>query len=512
MLKSLPKDSVAKLKAAIAERVKAEKRVTDNYESELAEVDDRFDVVNTELKMRYEKIVSKIKEEFDLLVAESEAEHEEKCSQLETEFANTRNDVEDHYQEEMAAADKRRKDEQWEATALFDTTEKKIKKELGGLSQQREQAEKSVGAALEQVNEIIQDGFTVLARRRVSRLPVDFDPPAPVVTSLSALEQLQNLQAQAIDKVDEVRGQLIGKLYSGFMPVVVLMASWLAAILPIGLIMKLSPLADSTLPDWSNLLWITYSGCAGVVLAVLFLGLLYPAARKQSSSMYVVLTRISSQAENIHRQAIASLDEQIRNRNEKVKQSFTEGLSGHNVEADKAEQIHQEKVSEATTRRDRALEAANDVFPRRIEELKEAHNKQIDQLNHGYPPRLEVFSSEYERDIQSLANERQERHQELQSQQQQQWQEMADSWKASLDELEQVALRRAERPLAVLGVQVELEEWVARCALRRLGAPSWRLELGRCQVCSVGGARRPQAVASAGAGHRCRVPAPEHAG
>ncbi len=415
------KQALGDLKRQIATRVEAESSIEATYEAAIAQAErDAIDALH-ELQERYGREASRLQSEYDQRRRQATSDFESNFAATESEYETRLQDIEREFESQLAAAEQVRQEAMLEATAVFDTAEKRLNQELATLKKKSSAFKIQLEEVAEDIETTVAAGIESLESRRLWRT----FPDAELVTSDTdqPVARLKELQEESEEQFATLQGQIVAELFGGMRPLWLLLACWVLLAMPTVLIFGFA---------WSDFRWLIVSGLAAVIVTALALGGLYTIASRQTAAAHAALQRIGLEARSLFDRAKSSLEAELRQRQETCQQRYAETMARKNQDTESAEKNFQSIKETAGEEKEKQLAETNEKFPALLAELTKHRDAAIRELDEKYPPQLTALKEDFERKKKHIEAARDQRKSEIESEQQRQWQAMVHGWREGL--------------------------------------------------------------------------------
>lgn len=234
-------------------------------------------------------------------------------------------------------------------------------------------------------------------------------PGADTVEQASA--RVSELIEAVRDAAIALHRQKLPRLFESGYPAVVLLLTWLVAVVPSGLAF-----------GWRGWHWLAASGAASLFATAGLLSWLWPWARRQSGEQFQHVRQLAADARQAMEDAVAAARERGRREALAIVAERDEELAAVH---DKLHAI----VDEKERWKESEIGRAGQTFPSRLAELRDALHRGLAAAEQKYKRSLAALTEEHDRQVGENRRQYDERCAELPSQHEQSWEALAEQWR-----------------------------------------------------------------------------------
>ena len=390
------------------ERAQTEERVAATLSRELkaAEASYRGHVsrVTTDFGLRRRQLEN----EFAQAKQQAADTYQDKTTRLKHGFEEKRTQIETTYKNSALAIERRKKESEWQALAVFDAAKDQPQQML-------DQAGKRLLSRRQQKEGLARDANTLMAMRRLLKPAKNLEPQFDYAVEPPPSGQAEEAQQANLNRLrQEVLDLQAQKLPSIFLEGIRPWGWWIFACLA-------TAAASGTLVDWSPGQTSLLGLGLGTALSGIFYFLVAGKAKLQSLGQFAQIVGLLQQADELERTAEDEAREVSRLKAEQINQAKHDALAAA-----------QEKRDRDTAKNEARRQAESDHIQRLLDEgMASAQQKRDEALATAeatFPPQLDELAQE-RRDEERQNVERFEQHKnQVQTQHDQAWQSMAEKW------------------------------------------------------------------------------------
>ena len=334
--------------------------------------------------------------------------HQARIKQLHKAFAEKQAEIETTYKNTALAIERKRKEAEWQALAVFDGAKDRPQQML-------DQANKRLHTRHQQKEGLHRDAHTLIAMRRLKKKAQSVEPLIDAAWQPPQFGQAENVQQAHLTQLHDAvialhKQRLPSLLLNGLRP----LGWWLLACLAAA--GGSFALLDTT-PGQTSLIGVA----VGTVLIVVVYLLLGKKMKQQSLDQFAHILGLLQRAEELETITQEEVRELSRREAERINQAKNDALATAKANRDR-------DTAKNDARRQAETEHINRLLKEGLASAKQACDEALAAAEATYPPQLEALALERRNEEEQNEQRHSEHRTRVQATHDSDWQTMSDRW------------------------------------------------------------------------------------
>ncbi|MEM8947285.1 MAG: FtsK/SpoIIIE domain-containing protein [Planctomycetota bacterium] len=387
------------------ERADAETRVANTLSTEMMAAESNYQGRTAALKTDFGLRRRDLENEYAQTKQDAADQHHAKVNKLQSNFDEKDSQSQSTYKQTAIAIERKRKEAEWQALAVFDAAKDKPQEML-------DQAEKRLLTRNQQVTGLRRDANTLMEMRRLHKKADDIEPISEEATLEGTPEEQQqsNLNTLHQSVIDLQNQRLPSLLLEGIRPI----GWWVFACVA-------SAAAAGSFVNWSLTMTPLIGVIAGSVAAALVSFLVGGKAKQQSYDLFARIQGLLLQADELEIAARSDAQEKSRLEAERIQKKKDDDFAAAKANRDQA-------TAKNEARRQAEAEHLQKLLTEGNAKADQTRDSAIAAADEKYPPLLDQLAREREAENEKNQQHYEQRKQLAQSAHDSAWQELADQW------------------------------------------------------------------------------------
>ena len=408
-------------------RAQEETRLATTLAAELATAEKEYQLTSNRLTKSFTERRRVLENEFAEAKLIAGQQYRETKQELSDHRQAAQSKIEVDHKHLLLGIERRYKEKQWEAMAVFDASKDTPQQML-------DQAAKRINARKSQVDSLLKDANTLLSMRRLSK-HIREVPPGSSSLSETDSSVPRDCEDQQQTRLAELHRSVLD-LQAQKLPSLLFEESRYAVWFILAAVLMFVP----------ALLIVNYSLLSAAVLApvlgAILTGLAYlilgPKARGATLATYKTILSLASDSNRLADQSRQEAQARSRQAADEILRQKQAGLSAAQESRDRA-------VTEGETRKQQLLSEAQKRFDQKEAQLEEQWESTRTATQEKYPPLLEQLASDRQAALQQNEDQFQNLKERAQGGHDTAWRAMADLWLNGFQEIsDELAAMRAK--------------------------------------------------------------------
>jgi DNA segregation ATPase FtsK/SpoIIIE, S-DNA-T family len=424
------KSEILALLSAIRERARAEEKL----EADFADDGSAQRALQATLKSttsRYDADRSRVQEEYEAARSEVEAQFQRDDGSIRADYDAALAQIEHEFSTETEAAEKEKADQGWMVSSVLDDTHhesprfqfEQFKKRLAGTKDRLRDQRK-------EMDETVQAAESVMESRRQGPASFELDP-VPKAEDLTECEERFSAACKTIrDGFVAIKRQGLSKLFGGFMPFLLFFVGTAALAAPLILFVDPAWLKTPALADKNT--WYAVAGGTAVVLAMIFLLILYGISRSKSNRVYLDVQQAYAEVQTLQKRWLEAAKQELGERKQQFERRYAEVVAQRDRAVAKIEAKAAQRIGDATERKQRMKAEADERYPALLKEIADRRDQQLEALDNDFQQKMGDLTSAKREATESAQREAAQKKSQRSSEENQARTALSDKWRAGM--------------------------------------------------------------------------------